>query len=345
MRKVTASPFPYVWKLSDPLRVPYHGKRAFGTFICGGGSSMGYKLAGYDHLGGVEFTDHYSDLYRENLNPDLLYVEDIRKFNEREDLPAELYDLDLLDGSPPCAAFSSSGAREKLWGKASSYEGFKVVKDDLLFVYGDTILKLRPKVFLLENVSGLLKGNAKAYLKEIVNQVSGEYSVQVFSLNAASMGVPQMRQRVFVIGLRKDYDLPKLDLDFAIPAITFRTATKKYWEDEGESIEPYAIGKYWEEIDYPRQTLHNRIFNLVRPSLDRPVNTLTETMSNPAAASVVHPIKKRKLNRREASALQSFPTDYNFLSENPLSAIGRSVPPVMMANLSYEIYKQWLLKL
>ena len=123
MSKVTENIFPIEWRLSDDLKVPYHGCKVFGTFVCGGGSTMGYKLAGYDHLGGVEFTEHYSKVYRYNHKPKYFYLEDIRFFNERNDLPKELYELDLLDGSPPCAAFSTSGAREKLWGKKSSYEG------------------------------------------------------------------------------------------------------------------------------------------------------------------------------------------------------------------------------
>jgi DNA (cytosine-5)-methyltransferase 1 len=125
MYKVTKNIFPLEWNLKDELKVPYHGKKVFGTFVCGGGSTMGYKLSGFEHLGGVEFTEHYSKVYKKNHNPKYFYEEDIRKFNERNDLPLELFDLDLLDGSPPCAAFSTSGAREKLWGKESEYEGNK----------------------------------------------------------------------------------------------------------------------------------------------------------------------------------------------------------------------------
>ena len=68
---------------------------------------MGYKLAGYNHIGGVEFTEHYARVYKQNHNPEHFYLEDIRDFNKREDLPSELFNLDLLDGSPPCAAFST----------------------------------------------------------------------------------------------------------------------------------------------------------------------------------------------------------------------------------------------
>lgn len=162
--------FNYKWYLKDgyPQGAGVENNlKVFGTFVCAGGSSMGYKLAGFDHLGGVELTDHYSKLYKHNHNPKYLYTQDIREFNKREDLPKELYELDLLDGSPPCSSFSTAGAREKLWGKEKKYEDKIQRTDDLVFEYYKTIEKLQPKAFLMENVSGLIKGNAKAYVKEI----------------------------------------------------------------------------------------------------------------------------------------------------------------------------------
>lgn len=337
---------PYKWRLSDgyPAKwIKYHGAKAFGTFVCGGGSTMGYKLAGYEHLGGVELTEHYSRLYRANHNPKYFYEQDIRLFNKRSDLPDELYELDLLDGSPPCASFSKVGKREALWGKTKDYEGHKQKTDDLLYCYADTVLKLRPKVFLTENVAGLISGNAKPILKAYVERLSGAYNVQVFSLNAASMGVPQMRQRVFIVGVKKEYALPLLKLEFDFEPISFETATKEFWNDGGESIERFAIGGYWDKVNVGGN--HFKTFSLCKPALDRPCFTLTETMSNNSAASVVHPTQKRKLNKNEASVLQSFPLDYDFLDQNPLSCIGRSVPPVMTAQIANQIWIQWLSKI
>jgi len=343
MQKVTENIFPIEWNLADDLKVPYHGKKVFGTFVCGGGSTMGYKLAGYDHLGGVEFTEHYSKVYNHNHNPKYFYKEDIRQFNKRTDLPKELYNLDLLDGSPPCAAFSTSGAREKLWGKESEYEGKQQVKDDLVYIYCDTIEKLKPKVFILENVSGLMKGNAKSYLKNIVNRMSQNYRVQVFLLYAASMSIPQIRNRIFVIGLRKDFKLPKLELNFDCPQVGF-DVTKKYWNilDENtfhEKINTLAIGKEWDNVEIGYNS--NKFFNLCKPHLKKPCFTITESSSS-SAASVMHPTQKRKLNLEEVRMLCTFPKDYDFLDINGISVMGRSVLPVMMANISYQIYLQWL---
>lgn len=339
--EVSENIFPIEWNMTDELKVPFHGSKVFGTFVCGGGSTMGYKLAGYDHLGGVEFTPHYSRVYRANHAPKHFYEEDIRLFNQRDDLPKELFELDLLDGSPPCAAFSTSGARDRLWGKESEYEGIQQLKDDLVFVYCDTIEKLKPKTFLLENVSGLMKGNAKNYLKRVVARLSETYDVQVFLLYAASMGIPQIRNRVFVLGARKDLDLPKIKMEFRVSQVPF-SVTKKYWQDGGESIEKYAIGAEWDSVVAGGNS--EKYFNLYKPHPNKPCFTISAAAGAPSTASVCHPFQKRKLNVNEVRMLSTFPLDYDFLDVNPISIMGRSVLPVMMANISNQVYLQWLSK-
>jgi DNA (cytosine-5)-methyltransferase 1 len=215
--------FPYKWYLKDGYPES-NGLNVFGTFICGGGSTMGYKLAGFNHLGGVEIDPKIADVYKTNHKPKHLFNEDIREFNKRMDLPKELYNLDILDGSPPCSTFSMAGSREKGWGKEKVFREGQAMQtlDDLVFVYCDTIIKLQPKVFLLENVKGIIQGNAKSYSKKIVQKMTAAgYTVQVFLLNAASMGVPQKRERVFFIGHRKELNYPKLKMEFDERAITF----------------------------------------------------------------------------------------------------------------------------
>lgn len=115
---------------------------------------MGYKLVGFHHLGGVEMDKKMASIYLKNHRPDHFYVEDIRIFNQRNDLPKELYCLDILDGSPPCSTFSMSGNREADRGKEKVFrEGQqKQVLDELVFVFCDTVAKLQPKVVIMENV-------------------------------------------------------------------------------------------------------------------------------------------------------------------------------------------------
>lgn len=115
------------WRKSDyPVS---NGLKVFGTFVCGGGSTMGYKLAGFEHLGGVEIDSKMSKIYKTNHEPKYLYTEDIRLFNDRVDLPNELYNLDILDGSPPCTTFSMAGIREQNWGKVKHFKEGQKNKD------------------------------------------------------------------------------------------------------------------------------------------------------------------------------------------------------------------------
>lgn len=245
----------YVWaKNNDYPRL--NGLKVFGTFVCGGGSTMGYKLAGFEHLGGVEIDKRMAKIYEKNHNPKYFYLEDIRDFNKRTDLPSELYDLDILDGSPPCSSFSMSGNREADWGKEKIFkEGQKKqTLDDLVFVYCNTIGKLRPKVAILENVCGIVAGRAKAYTIEICNQLDAiGYEVQIFQLNSATMGVPQARERIFFVARRKDLSFSNLTLNFNEKPIYFgqvadkgSTTHKALWD---------SIEKRWQYITDGDQNL------------------------------------------------------------------------------------------
>ena len=345
--------FPYLWRLADgyPANgIENHGCKVFGTFICGGGSSMGYKLAGYHHLGGVELDPKVAAIYNQNHNPEYLYIEDIREFNKRDDLPLDLYDLDILDGSPPCSTFSMAGSREKAWGKYKQFaEGQKVQRlDDLVFVYCDTIAKLKPKVCLLENVAGLVRCNGKVYAKKIVQRLNEVgYNVQVFLLNAATMGVPQMRERVFFIGHKIEYKLQKLVLSFNEEPILFGEVMDR--EDTHNDLSEYqnelwhkrtpqdlCFGDVIERTEH-RVSMFNNVFfhaNRVSPTLSSHMLRCNSLYDIP-----------RKLNDTEIKKISSFPLDYDTKGGLIDFYCGMSVPPVMTAQISYQIYKQWLSKI
>ena len=338
--------FPYRWNLADgyPAKgVEYHGKKVFGTFICGGGSSMGYKLAGYEHLGGVEIDPALAGVYKTNHKPKYFFLEDIRAFNLRQDLPAELYDLDLLDGSPPCSTFSMAGSREDAWGKEKQFREGQAHQslDDLVFVYCDTIAKLRPKVFILENVKGIIQGNAKWYSKKIVERMKGEgYNVQVFLLNAASMGVPQKRERVFFIGFKKELGLPVLRLAFDEKPIVVGEV-KETGLSEGINGQRAEM---WEKCKQGKSfaTVSNgNNFSSMRLSDVDVCNTITANQCE----GFFHSTEKRKISVNESRLIGSFPMDYDFKKMRPIYLIGMSVPPVMTAQISHQIYLQWLSKI
>jgi DNA (cytosine-5)-methyltransferase 1 len=228
--------FPYEWTLKDAVFTKDKGT-VFSCFACGGGSTMGYKLAGFDVLGCNEIDPKMIEAYRTNHNPKYSYLEPIQTFKLRKDLPKELYNLDILDGSPPCSSFSMAGNREKDWGKEKKFrEGqAEQVLDNLFFDFIDLAKELQPKVVVAENVKGLLLGNAKEYVRKIYREFDqAGYYCQHWLLDASKMGVPQKRERVFFIAMRKDlaepflYNadmftiVPKLELQFKETEIPFK---------------------------------------------------------------------------------------------------------------------------
>lgn len=251
--------FPWRWNLSDGFPAPGirpNGLKVFGTFVCGGGSAMGYKLAGCDYLGGVEIDAKIGEVYKRNLRPKYFYAEDIRDFLAREDYPEDLLSLDILDGSPPCTLFSLNRGqkREDSWGKKKTFHEGQTEQtlDDLVFVWCDLVGKLRPKVALMENVEGLAKGAAKRYLLNIVDRLKEYgYTPQVFILDAQYMGVPQTRRRCFVIARRDDLHLPALSLDFHEPVIPFRDIMEPTAEGFAS---PFGLAM-WKQRRYGDKTL------------------------------------------------------------------------------------------
>ena len=113
--------FSWKWYLKD-LPKPDKPVKVFSTFSCGGGSSMGYKRAGFEVIGNVEIDKSINAVYVKNLKPKYNFNMDIRDFNELAELPEELYRLDILDGSPPCTTFSSCGLREASWGVEKKFK-------------------------------------------------------------------------------------------------------------------------------------------------------------------------------------------------------------------------------
>lgn len=336
--------FPYRWKLADGFPAPGvkpNGRKVFGTFVCGGGSAMGYKLAGFDYLGGVEIDPKVAAIYADNLKPRHLYVEDIRDFNKRDDLPAELYNLDILDGSPPCTLFSLNRGRkrEDSWGKARKFGEGQAVQtlEDLPFVWCETVAKLRPKVCLMENVEGLVKGGAKAYCSNIIWKLGrAGYDAQLFLLDAQFMGVPQRRRRVFIVGRRRDLNLPRLSLDFQEPVIP----AGEVRDGNEPPIEKVTLSQWKLRQSGDRtiastvQRAEGRVSNFATAYVypDAPVPTLVQTRHVWFDVPVY-------TSDRELLLSASFPTDYEG-GGKIVFLTGMCVPPVMTANIAYEINRQ-----
>lgn len=159
------------WMLSDLDSIPKNGVKVMSTFACGGGSSMGYKRAGCEIVAANDIDPEMAFHYKRNLNPPLYYLCPIGEL-ANQNLAPSLFQLDILDGSPPCSTFSMAGSREDSWGKDKHFrEGqAKQVLSDLFFDYLDLVEKLRPKVAIAENVKGMILGNAKGYTKLVMQR-------------------------------------------------------------------------------------------------------------------------------------------------------------------------------
>jgi DNA (cytosine-5)-methyltransferase 1 len=194
--------------MAEIAAVPWNGFTAISTFSGCGGSCLGYRMAGFRVAWASEFIPAAAEVYRANHPDTILDTRDIREVQPSDILEAaglKAGELDLMDGSPPCASFSTAGKREKHWGKAKKYSDTVQRTDDLFFEFIRLLDGLKPKVFVAENVSGLVKGVAKGYFLEILAKLKAcGYRVGVKVLDAQWLGVPQARQRTIFIGVRED---------------------------------------------------------------------------------------------------------------------------------------------
>lgn len=178
------------------------------TFAGCGGSCLGFEMAGFRTLWASEFVEAARDTYAANHPGVILDGRDIRQVKPEEILEAiglARGELDVLNGSPPCASFSSAGKREKGWGQVKSYSDTKQRTDDLFFEFVRILNGLQPRAFVAENVAGLTRGVALGYFKEIMRALTGAgYRVKCKILDAQWLGVPQSRSRAIFVGVRQD---------------------------------------------------------------------------------------------------------------------------------------------
>jgi len=220
------------------------------TFAGGGGSSTGYRLAGGKVLAINEFVEEAIKTYSMNFPDTKIIFEDIKNISGKDLLDScgmKIGELDILDGSPPCSAFSVAGKREKNWKGATKYEsdayfdfetgesvsdgdgiqvkdGMKKYSDDqvveaiedLFLEYIRIAKEIQPKVIIAENVKGITMGEARKKLFEFQNlfeTIEPGYLVTHHVLNAADYGVPQARERLFFVCVREDV-ADKIGLNF-----------------------------------------------------------------------------------------------------------------------------------
>lgn len=351
--------FNYKWTLKDAIFSKDKGS-VFSCFACGGGSSMGYKLAGFDVIGCNEIDHRMMYAYCQNHNPKYPFLEPIQEFKKREDLPVELYNLDILDGSPPCSTFSVVGSREEAWGVEKHFrEGQqKQVLDTLFFDFIDLAKMLQPKVVIGENVKGILVGDAIKYVAKIHDAFDkAGYYCQHWLLDGQNMGVPQRRERVFFVCLRKDLakpflyqaslfeQQPKLTLEFNEPIIAF----DKCSTGGGREIASKIMRERWDNRQYGDGDFGDVSTRLSGKRLTFCTQFVYDDNVCPCLTgkedSLVHFNVPRYLNQEEVCCISTFPTDYQFCGNKPHYVCGMSVPPIMIAQVASQIWEQWLSKI
>jgi DNA (cytosine-5)-methyltransferase 1 len=280
------------------------------------------------------------------------------------DLPNELYELDILDGSPPCSTFSMVGLREKSWGVNKKFrEGqSEQILDTLFFDFIALAKKLKPKIVIAENVSGIRKGTSEQiYIPKIMKAFeSAGYVIMCMAVNSAKLGVPQNRDRVFFFAVRSDLiqfintvGFIKIPKPLSLPA--FKNIPYNSIEEDKNGMFSYInkdseFYKLWENtkcgnlfVDaYQRlnQTNKRVWFSQIKLHPDLICPTITSQLNY-----MTHYEVPRYISDLEIKRASSWPLDYDFLKQKVGYVCGMSVPPVMMAHVAHAVYNQWLIKI
>jgi DNA (cytosine-5)-methyltransferase 1 len=290
--------------------------------------------------------------YKRNVNPKHYFLCPIRDLLTA-DLPDELFNLDILDGSPPCSTFSMAGSREKAWGKKKHFrEGqAEQVLSDLFFDWLDLVARLKPRVAIAENVKGMLAGNAKGYTKLVMQKLQEiGYRPQLFLVNSADCGVPQRRERVFFCALRRDINKPALKLLPRHSWIAAGEATKDLQSLTENEMRETKVSQLYKTLwsKTPKGSSFQKAceatlgkanwFTKVRFHDKQPAPTITSCLTDQA-----HWSEPRNFTFRELKRLGSFPDDYVAKSDKiGKYMIGMSVPPKMTEVVARAVIDQWL---
>ena len=334
------------WTFSDYPEP--NGLKVFSCFACGGGSTMGYKLAGCEVLGCCEIDPKMNEIYIDNHHPKYNYLMDIRDFNKLEDLPKELYDLDILDGSPPCTTFSVAGDREESWGKKKKFREGQAEQtlDDLSFVFIETARKLQPKVVIMENVEGLILGEAWQYVKRIYEDLkSAGYRCKHWLLKGERMGIPQARHRVFFIAFRSDVnaDLETINLTFNYEPIRYGTIKSGGGNPLNPDTQDYKVLSMATHDDLRISDVFVRMGEKEKCFGSKIAWEENVLQTIPANLFYYRGEEKTWISVEDVIHAQTFPEDYRFEPRTFVNVgyiCGMSVPPVMIKRIVTRLIEQ-----
>lgn len=319
-------------------------------FAGAGGLALGIERAGFDTIGLIEFDKDASDTLRANrpewrvINDDIANIscQDLKEcFNLQKG------ELDLLSGGAPCQSFSYAGKRL----------GLEDARGTLFYHYAKFLEQLQPKMFLFENVKGLLthdKGRTYKTITDIFESTG--YTIQKKVLNAWDYGVAQKRERLITIGIRNDlvdrihFEFPKpheykpvlRDILLDCP----KSEGTPYSEYKRKIFELVPPGGYWRDIpeDIAKEYMKScwymeggRTGILRRLSLDEP-SLAVLTSPSQKQTDRCHPLEARPFTIRENARCQSFPDEWVFKGSigSQYKQVGNAVP----VNLAYDIAKE-----
>lgn len=300
------------------------------TFAGGGGSSLGYLMAGYRELLAVEWDDNAVATLKLNFPHLDIYHGDIARLSVDEILARtnlRIGELDILDGSPPCQGFSTAGKRQ-----------LDDPRNGLFREYVRLLRGLKPKIFVMENVSGMVKGKMKLIFAEILQELKASgYRVSARLMNAMYFWVPQSRERMIFIGVRGDLKAVLSHPEAQSHPVTVRDAIGDITlhSDEVRETRLTPLYEYYWHQARPGGTV-GKLNQNIRLRFDRPSKTLQKGEGN---GGVYHPSECRSLCEREMMRLGAFPDEYVFLGGKRFAKdrIGNSVPPLFMRAIARHI--------
>jgi len=340
---------PTVKQLKENTENGNHKFEFVSLFAGGGGSSTGYRMAGGKALLINEFIPAASKTYSANWPKTKVIHEDIRKITPNdilEKINKNKGELFLLDGSPPCSAFSTAGAGSKGWGKNKKYsDSSQQNVEDLFFEFIRMVDGIQPKVFVAENVAGMAKGAAKGYLNQIIREMRNcGYTVSAKVLNAKWMGVPQSRNRIIFVGIRNDlyknefkgntHPLPNEKIVTIGDALKGLKLSEK---DKAETnLERFAVYKLLKTLARGEQ--HKKAFTLVKASPSKVSPCIKATTSKIGARETYH-WDNRAFTVNEIKRIMSIPDDYILTGnyQQQVERLGRMVAPFMMKGVAESI--------
>lgn len=301
------------------------------TFAGAGGSSLGYSMAGYRELLAVEWDNNAVETFKLNFPGVPVYHGDIAKLSVDECMKLSGLtgprQLDVLDGSPPCQGFSTAGKR---------------IMDDprnqLFREYVRLLRGLQPKVFVMENVSGMVKGKMKIIFVEILRELKASgYNVKAQLLNAMYFNVPQSRERMIFIGVRNDLGIVPTFPKAQTRPITVREALSGLKQTDSD-LAPAKLKETWQMYRVLKGQEPPRHFGLVVTDWNKASNTIVKDAGN-TATGIIHPDKQRRFTIPEIKRIASFPDGFCMTGDYKTQwmRIGNSVPPLFMRAIARHI--------